>query len=148
MKLQVYIDFYHPTPSTDYVTLWYRSMIWAVSEHGLSLFAASVLAIRPFFTYVSKSWTTLSSSLYGDASVKNTSGRESSSRVSRGSTWPGSPGNTELGTIGVRNEFEVRSEYDLDNNSKQPAYTVDAYNESSRMLVHGNKGNHDAGGFA
>lgn len=148
MKLLVYIEYYHPTPSTDFVTLWYQSMIWAVSEHGLSLFAASVLAIRPFFTYVSTSWTSLSSSLYGDASVKNSSGHGTSSRVSRGSAWPASPGMTELGTIGVRNEFEVRTEYDLDNSSKKPGYTVDAYNESSRMLVHGNKGTQDAGDIA
>lgn len=86
LKLQVYIELYNPTPSTDYHALWQQSMIWAVSEHGLSLFAASVLAVRPFFTYLSSSLSTLSSR----GSDKNASwgGHRDSSRASASSGAP------------------------------------------------------------
>lgn len=56
MKLRVVLIIFRTglTP-----TLWYEAQIWAVSEHGLSLFAAAVLAIRPIFAYVSSSLTSL-----------------------------------------------------------------------------------------
>lgn len=145
MKLKVYIDYYHPTPDTNFVTLWYQSMIWAITEHGLSLFAASVLAIRPFFTFVSQTYGTLSSKMsYGSGSRKSVSARGmSSGRVSKASNWPGSPRSTEMGHIGVCNEFDVRSEYDAEQGLQQPVYRADAYgdDDSAKMLVReGSKG--------
>lgn len=137
MKLNVYIQYYNSTPDTDFVSLWWQSMIWAITEHGLSLFAASVLAIRPFFVFVSQSVGSLSSKLgYGSGSRKSVSGRGTSSRVSKVSATPGS---TELGRIGVRNDFDVRSEYDVEEGSRNPEYKVDAYgdDESSRTLTRG-----------
>lgn len=60
MKLRVVLTIFRTglTP-----TLWYEAQIWAVSEHGLSLFAAAVLAIRPIFAYVSSSIVSLSSTI-------------------------------------------------------------------------------------
>lgn len=143
MKLQIFVKLFHATSATEFERLWYQGLIWTVCEHGLSLFAASIIAIRPFFTFVSKSWTSLSSSLNSSGS-KDTAGRATSSHVSKNSNMC-SPAGTELGTIGVRSDFEVRSEYNVENGSRNHAYTVDAYNESSRMLVKESKGTLEPG---
>lgn len=139
MKLKVYIDWYHPTADTDFPTLWYESMIWAVTEHGLSLFAASILAIRPFFTYVSTSYTSFSSKLgYGS---NGGSSRKSVSTSARTSSRATAPPSTELGQIGVRSDVDVRSEY---GGSRSPAYRVGAYGDdgdsAEGMLASGPSG--------
>lgn len=126
MKLQVYIDWYHPTADTDYTILWYRSMIWAVTEHGLSLFAASILAIRPFFTFISKSYTSFSSNHGYGSSGGSRKSVLASVRTSRASNKTSAPSTMELGKIGVRSEFDVRSEY---GGSRSPAYRADAYGD-------------------
>jgi hypothetical protein len=122
MKLQVYIDYYNATADTDLMKLWYQSMIWAVTEHGLSLFAASILAIRPFFTYIFKSYTAFSSR-YGYGSS-----RKSMSTIARASHASSKTGTSaiELGRIGVRSDIDVRSEY---GGSRSPAYKADAYGD-------------------
>lgn len=140
MKLRVYIALYNPTADTDFVTIWYESMIWAITEHGLSLFAASILATRPFFTFISHTYGSFSSKLgYGSGSRKSVSARGTSSRVSKGSNWPGSPGSTELGRVAVRSDFDVRSEYDAEHGLGQSVSKVDASRggESPQVLVRG-----------
>lgn len=61
--------------------LWYEAQLWAISEHGLSLFAAAVLAIRPIFAYVSTKLAPLRSKTVGLTS----SGSGASSRGREGS---------------------------------------------------------------
>lgn len=66
-------------------------MIWAICEHGASLFAASVLAVRPFFTYISSSLSTTLSSISSSSDKNNSaSGRRDSGRASGAPsfTWP------------------------------------------------------------
>lgn len=130
MKLRIYVDYYNPTPDTDFLTLWYQSMIWAVTEHGLSLFAASILAIRPFFTYILKSYTSFSSKHGYGSSRKSVS---TSARTSHASSKVGTSA-MELGRIGVRSDIDVRSEY---GGSRSPAYKADAYGdgESAKAML-------------
>lgn len=143
MKLQVYIKLFHATPTTDIEALWYESLIWAVCEHGLSLFAATIIAVRPFFTFLTKTLTSLSSSLYGSSS-KTTTSRRTSNRFSATSNVF-APGSTELRTVGVRKDFEVRNEYNVASDSRKNVYAVDAYHESSMMLVRDVKGKIEPG---
>lgn len=139
MKLVLFVKMYHDNYPTQY-SFAYRTQIWAVTEHGLSLFAASILALKPVYNYLSKSWTRLSSSLSGNlASTKEDASRASSSgALSRASKrknhWSHDTTTTEMGTIDVRNDVEVRSEDNVDQ-LKHPAYVVDAYNDSQRRLV-------------
>lgn len=131
-KLSIFIKAYHPTPSTDYQALWFQGSMWAVAEHGLSLFAASVLAVRPFFTYM----LSRTMSLYGSGTRDKTTRRGTSTHISRNPSWLEAAESAELGAIGVRNEVDVRSEYGGDESDLQhPEYTVDVYNESTRRLV-------------
>lgn len=150
MKLVVFIEWFNPTPTTDFVDLWYRSLIWAIAEHGLSLFAASVLAIRPFFAYISKSVVSLSSSLYSRRSLSaESSGRTGSSvakSVRQDSTATTGSKATELHSIRVRSDVEVRSEYNGEGEAGHFVYTVDG-NDSSRSLVQGGKKKHEAGDY-
>lgn len=62
-KLLVVIELYHPGPTTDYRELWARGNKWATVEHGMSLFAASVLAVGPIFAPVVQGWTSFSASI-------------------------------------------------------------------------------------
>ncbi|KAI7782488.1 hypothetical protein LA080_013488 [Diaporthe eres] len=132
MKLQVHYETFHPRDNNS-VTTWYLAMIWAITEHGLSIFASSVLALRPLTRFVSKSWASLSSTLYGSGSSKDakSSGQGTSSRVSKKSNWTEPTESNELGNIGVRNEVEVRSEYTAEGQAQQPLYLAEAYNGSS-----------------
>lgn len=156
MKLAVYVQLYnHPSDDTRHA-LEYQTQIWSVTEHGLSLFAASILALKPVYNYISKSWTRLSMSL--SEGVFSSSSSSSAARKvddsSRGfkdkrstnrnnkNLWSVDTDatNTELGTIiDVRNDVEVRSEENVDQ-LKHPAYIVDAYNDSQRRLVDGGRG--------
>lgn len=170
MKLVVYIKFYDDPSRETRHTLEYQTQIWSVTEHGLALFAASVLALKPVYSYISKSWTRISMSLsegvfsssssssankkLGD--LDSSTSRRTSSRVSGGShlqdksveiqnnkknLWSVDTNatGTELGTIDVRNDVEVRSEENVDR-LRHPAYAVNAYNDSQRRLVDGAKG--------
>lgn len=163
MKLVVYVRLYnHPSDETRHA-LEYQTQIWSVTEHGLSLFAASILALKPVYNYISKSWTRLSMSLSEGVFSSSSSGahkfddssRRTSSGTGRGSKvdkrgmnrnnknlWSvdTEATSTELGTvIDVRSDVEVRSEENVDQ-LKNHAYIVDAYNDSQRRLVDGGKG--------
>lgn len=131
MKLQVHYETFHPRDN-DSVSTWYLAMIWAITEHGLSIFASSVLALRPLTRFVSRGWASISSTLYGGSSKDaKSSGQGTSSRVSKKSNWSQPTESNELGTIGVRNEVSVRSEYTAEGHSQQPLYLAEAYNGSS-----------------
>lgn len=129
---------FNPTPSTDYMDLWYESLIWAVTEHGLSLFAASVLAVRPFFTYLSKGISTLSTNL--SATAIGTTGKRGSSRVSGISNHITAHESTELADMVTRGESAAArrgSNTTTASLTKNP-YTVDMYSESFRTSNHEN----------
>ncbi|ROW04459.1 hypothetical protein VMCG_04952 [Cytospora schulzeri] len=113
MKLQVYVEVYHSTATTDHVALWYRGVIWAFAEHGLSLFASSILALRPLAKYISKGWLTLTTTLYGSSKSRNSSAPGTQSWLSRDSDRSKKPESAEMNTIGVRNDVSVYSEYNL-----------------------------------
>lgn len=150
MKLTVYVKFYSDPSLTTRHSLDYQTQIWAATEHGLSLFAASILALKPVYNYISKSWTRLSSNFSGivisGKDSRSSQGSGSRSRVSGASLRNSKPKNmwslsentrdtsTELGTIDVRNDVEVRMEDNV-KQLKHPSYMVDAYNDSQRRLV-------------
>lgn len=62
-KLLVVIELYNPLPTTEFSELWRRGSTWSTVEHGLSLFAASVLAVGPLCTPVVQGWISLSGSI-------------------------------------------------------------------------------------
>jgi hypothetical protein len=131
MKLQVHYETFHPRDN-DSLTRWYLAMIWAITEHGLSIFASSVLALRPLARMVSKGWASISSSFYGGGSKDaKSSGQGTSSRVSKKTNWSEPTESNELGTIGVRNEVSVHSEYTPEGHAQEPLYLAEAYNGSS-----------------
>lgn len=115
MKLRLYIQYYNRTSDANVVNMWYESMIWAITEHGLSLFAASILAIRPFFSLVYKTYGSITTKLgYGSGSNKSASGTGASTRFSKLSHVPSSHKSTELGGVSNRPEFDQRSDYDVE----------------------------------
>ncbi|ROW01203.1 hypothetical protein VSDG_02712 [Cytospora chrysosperma] len=107
MKLEVYVEAYHPTATTDYIALWYRGVIWAFSEHGLSLFASSILALRPITKYISRGFMALTSTLYGSSKGSKSSDGEPHSLLSKGSDRSKKSESAEMNTIGVRNDVSV-----------------------------------------
>ncbi|KAK7748665.1 hypothetical protein SLS53_000686 [Cytospora paraplurivora] len=144
MKLLVYVERYHATDTTDLVTLWYRGVIWAFTEHGLSLFAASILALRPLARYISQGWASFSSTFYGSGNSKKLSDRATQSGASDGShqshakTYEAA----EMHTIGVRNDVTVYTEDNVENHIQHPLYVAEAYNgshESQKRLVDGKR---------
>lgn len=150
MKLQVYVEIYHPTPNQDTIALWYRAVIWALTEHGLSIFASSILALRPLAKYVSRGWASLSSSIYGSGSTKNSSTRGTTqSQLSRASKPSDTSNSAELHTIGVRNDISVYREYNVADQLKHPVYSAEAYNESNesqKKLIEATSGPSKAAG--
>lgn len=146
MKLIVYVKMYNDTSGAHQHSLDYQTQIWAVTEHGLSLFAASILALKPLYNYISQSWSRLSSSFSGHViSTGKDSNRTSSSsgmssrqyynKRSTKNLWSvDTTATTELGSIDVRNDVMIKSEENIEE-LRHPAYTVDAYNDSQRRLV-------------
>lgn len=143
MKLKIYIEFYNPGPDTKVIDLWYESMIWAVTEHGLSLFAATILAIRPFFTFAYKTYGSISSKLgYGSGSRKDSTVTGASFRMSKvSSTGPDSLTPTEMDTgIGVRRESDTRSDDDLEHGVVQPFDRLETYGGSEGIEPRARRG--------
>lgn len=137
MKLQVHYETFHPRDNSSLST-WYLAMIWAITEHGLSIFASSVLALRPLARFVSRGWASISSSLGGSSKDAKSSGQGQSTGVSKRSNWSEPTESNELGSIGVRNEVSVYSEHTAEGNAQQPLYLAEAYNgsaESHKRLV-------------
>ncbi|KAJ4388899.1 hypothetical protein N0V93_006360 [Gnomoniopsis smithogilvyi] len=132
MKLKVYIEFYNPGPDTQIIILWYQSMIWAVAEHGLSLFAATILAVRPFFTFLVQWYESISNKMgYGSGSRQSVSNNSAFSRASKISNGPGSPRLTEMDTgIGMRHDLhDAGSDYDLEHNLEQSSEKGPTYQD-------------------
>lgn len=70
LKLAVIVQVFHIPATGKYQDLWHRAVVWSVCEHGLSLFAASILALRPLYHPLTKGWSSLSgtvSQLYGSS---------------------------------------------------------------------------------
>lgn len=147
LRLLNYIEYFNPTPTTTLQHIWYTGVTWAVTEHGLSLFAASILALKPVVQVVSRSWSSLSSSL-NSSNRKKASGSGESDRVFKNSDWGMTPDGTELGEIGVRTEISVEAKYKGRDRLQAPMYAAAAYNgshDSQRNLVQGMETRADAG---
>lgn len=119
-------------------------MTWASAEHGLSLFAASILALKPVVQLVSKSWTSLTGSLGSDS--KRSTGRDTPGIGGGGGLLKPSdygtytPGGTELGSIGVRRDVYVDTSRRREGERMRgPLYTaeVNGSHGSQRGLVGG-----------
>lgn len=109
MKLKIVWEGSHSQVQIGYITGGYKAMLWSTVEHGLSIFASSLLALRPLMRLVPKGWQTLVDSLYGSRSA-NSSGLGSSLPVSKKSNWSATNESSELGRIDVHNSVTVRSE--------------------------------------
>lgn len=97
----------------DHYAKGYRIMIWSAVEHGLSIFASSVLALRPLIRLISREWTNLLSTLYRTGSAKSM-GQGSSRQSSKKSQWSDSVKSNEPGSIGSQNTISVRTEYTVE----------------------------------
>lgn len=113
LKLKIMFD--SSDSRGDRIERGYMVMIWSIVEHGLSIFASSVLALRPMIKLIPKRWTTLLSSLYKGGSAKS-SGQGSSTHTPRKSNWSDPTESNELAGVGARNGISVR-----------PNYTVECY---------------------
>lgn len=60
LKLAVIIEVFRVPATGRYQDFWQRAVTWSVSEHGLSLFAAAILALRPLCGPITQGWTSLS----------------------------------------------------------------------------------------
>lgn len=70
LKLSVIVEVFRVPVTSPYQSLWQRAVTWSVSEHGLGLFAATILALRPVCSPITKGWSSLSgtvSQLYGSS---------------------------------------------------------------------------------
>lgn len=138
MKLRLYIQYYNRTSDANVMNMWYESMIWAITEHGLSLFAASILAIRPFFSLVYKTYGSITSKLgYGSGSDKSASGTGASTRFSKLSHVPSSHKSTELGRVSNRPDFDGQSDHDVEMGLGQSERNVHLHDdaESNNIVV-------------
>lgn len=112
MKLKIFYDGSQPHSSADKMVEAYQAMIWSIVEHGLSIFASSVLALRPLIRWISSAWASLSSTLYGSSSGSAKPSVQNSSRhILKTPHWSNATETNELGSIGVRNEVSVRTEH-------------------------------------
>lgn len=138
MKLRLYIQYYNRTSDANVINMWYESMIWAITEHGLSLFAATILAIRPFFTLVYQTYGSITSKMgYGSGSSKSISGTGASSRLSKLSHIQSTHKSIELGRVGNRSDFHERIDYDVEDGCGQSRQNVHSYEdvESNNHVV-------------
>lgn len=94
------VEVFHIPATSRYQDLWERAVTWAATEHGLSLFTAAILALRPLarplMSPISKGWTSLSGSV---------SQLYSSSRRDSGVSRPTSAGGTSLGPMTPGRKF-------------------------------------------
>lgn len=146
LRLRNYVEYFNPTSTTTMQHIWYTGVTWATTEHGLSLFAASILALKPVVHVVSRSWSSLSSSLLS-SNRKRTSGSGASGRIFKNSDWFFTPDGTELGNIGVQTEISVDAKSKAQDRLQEPVFAATAYNgshESHKRLVEGSKAVLDA----
>lgn len=90
------VEVFHTPENSPYQDLWQRAVGWSVAEHGLSLFAATILALRPICHPITKGWSSLSdtvSQLYTSSrrdswsSRPNSSGTTPSRKYSWAAAW-------------------------------------------------------------
>ena len=137
MKLKTIYDGSHSRGQIDYIARGYQAMIWSAVEHGLSIFASSLLALRPLIRLVPKGWTNIFSTFSGGGSA-DPSGQGSSRRTIKKSNWSSVIESNELGSIGVQNSISVRTEYAVDCHAQKSGYRAEVFAsrfESSDRLV-------------
>lgn len=139
LRLQTYVESYNPTPQSTMLQTWYTGVTWAMAEHGLSLFATSILALKPVVHLVSKSWTSLASS-FSSFNSKKSSGRGTPDvgGVLSGPNWRHTLEGTELESIATRNDTTVRSNGSLEGERLHAAlYTAElnGSRESHKALM-------------
>jgi hypothetical protein len=137
MKLKLIREGSHSRDSTSRIARGYQLMIWSAVEHGLSIFASSLLALRPVMRLIPKGWKTLLSTFYGRGSA-NSSGQSSSWPTSKKPDRSNTTESNELGRIGIHNSVTVSSEYTLDFPIQGPEYHAEVRGssfESSNRLV-------------
>ncbi|KAG8157316.1 hypothetical protein KVR01_012700 [Diaporthe batatas] len=135
MKLKLLYDGSQPHSSVDPIAQGYKAMIWSIVEHGLSIFASSVLALRPLIRWVSSGWATLSSTLYGSSSGSAKPSVQNSSRhILQEPHWSRATETNELSSIGVRNEVSIRTEHTTEcpYHLQTPLYLAEAYGICSK----------------
>ncbi|KAJ4387115.1 hypothetical protein N0V93_007703 [Gnomoniopsis smithogilvyi] len=79
-RLQNYVEYAKPNSTMTLSHYWYTDLLCGVVEHSLSLFASSILALKPLVRLISKSWSNLSGS---PGSSRESAGSEGSRGVSR-----------------------------------------------------------------
>lgn len=128
-RLLVFVEYFNSTPPTFTAHFWYTNGTWASTEHGLSLFASSILALKPVVHLVSKSWTNLISGLGGS---KKSTGRDTPGEggALKLSNWTYSHPGTDLESIGSIQEGDRR-------HSPFYAAKFNGSNDSQRDLVRG-----------
>jgi hypothetical protein len=137
MKLKIIYEGSHSRGQIDYLARGYQAMIWSTVEHGSSIFASSLLALRPMMRLVPKGWTKLFNTFYGSRTASS-SRQGGSWPTSKMSGWSSTTQSNELGRIGVHNSITVRSEYNLDfSNAQKPYYHAEVRSsfESCNRLV-------------
>lgn len=137
MKLKVIYEGSHTRGEAGYISRGYEAMLWSTVEHGLSIFASSLLALRPLMRLIPKGWMAFLSTISGSGGA-NSSDQSSSRRITKKPNWSNTTQSNELGRIGVQNSITVRSEYALDCHAQKPAYHAEVRSssfESSDRLV-------------
>lgn len=102
MKLKVIYDGSHSQNNTGYIARGYLVMIWSIVEHGVSIFASSLLALRPLVRLIPKGWTTLLDAFSSRGSA-NSSGRGQKLNWFNTAEW------SELDSLGVKNSVSLRT---------------------------------------
>lgn len=129
MKLKIIYEGSHSQGQISYLARGYQVMIWSTVEHGSSIFASSLLALRPLMRLIPKGWTKLFSAFYGSGSA-NASGQGSSWPSSKKPDWSNTIESNKLGRIDVHNSVTVRSEYTLDCHAQKPGYHAEVRGSS------------------
>lgn len=146
MRLLNYVEYFNPKPTTTMAYIWYTGVTWTTIEHGLSLFASSILALKPVVQLVSSSWSSLASTL----SSSKKSGRDTpgAGGVLKPSDWTYTTAGTELGSIGVPKDVSVNTERRQEGQRLHaPLYTAEitGSHDSHSGLVEGLKARSEAG---
>ncbi|PSR85768.1 hypothetical protein BD289DRAFT_433357 [Coniella lustricola] len=132
MKLGVYIKAFNSPDHSQDITWWLESLVWTVIEHGLSLFAASALAIRPFFTIIARRFS--KNKMPITTQETEWSRRSNSLAMSNELKWPDRAMSAGMTGIGLRHDHDHDVDSDEENAMRHPSYTSDMYNHSIRKM--------------
>lgn len=121
MKLKIIYDGSHSQSHTAYLARGYQAMIWSTVEHGLSIFASSLLALRPLMRLVPHGWTALLSTFHNRGSMRP-SGQGSSRQTPKKSSWSNTMESNELASFGVNSSVSFRTECVADRHARSPLH--------------------------